>query len=340
MDILLTGSTAAHTSAEKNSRTITFPGLMNKALLSDRNNVTWTAPSVSMSRDYIAEFDTVIVGIAPPTSTAAHRIYGSLSVIYHAWEIGNLRLLIDAPEPRRVWAGITAIQKNPESLIKDFFSKRSEYRKTKDSKVFERLYSSIELLYSKEWPITYYPKLPWMSFSSVSCYIPRVSSENLVGLCFDRELLDSESLSSSSFNPEFWSADVPSSSWTKSQESLVSLPIRPLKNSRWEDSEEATKNLLNSIGCMVSVYRNNDPWWSPAISQALHVGVPVVSDWLLTSMLGDPWRVLPAQVEEMSHQEWSDLAKNQKETYANSLLTWEDSVDLLNRSLVDWKNNG
>lgn len=335
MNILLTGSTAAHVSAEKNSRTITFPGLIYKALVADRHNVTWIEPSVSMSREYIAEFDSVIVGIAPPTSTAAHRIYGALSVISYAWEVGNLRLLLDAPEPRRVWAGIKAIHNNPDDLIKDFYSKRSEYRKVKNQEVFDRIYNAVNLLFTSPWPMTYYPKLPWMSFPSVSAYIPMARASELVGLNFDRKLIESSTTYSISSHPKFWVADSISSRWTKQQESLVSLPVMSMKVSRWEDSSEALQRLSESIGCMVTVYRNNDPWWSPAISQALHVGVPVVTDWLLSSMLGEAWDVLPGSIEDMTHYQRDALSREQKRTYTNSLLNWEDSVDLLTGSLVD-----
>jgi hypothetical protein len=335
MNILLTGSTAAHVSTQKNSRTITFPGLIYKALVSGHHDVTWIEPSVSMSRDYIAEFDAVIVGVAPPTSTAAHRIYGSLSVINYAWEVGNLRLLIDAPEPRRIWAGLKAIHNSPNDLIKDFYSKRSEYRKARNQEVFDRIYNAVDLLFTQRWPLTYFPQLPWMSFPSVSSYIPMVGSPELLGLCFDRKMIESSTTYTPTPQPEFWVADAISTRWTKQQESLVSLPVVSLKTSRWEDSSEAMQRLSESIGCMASVYRNNDPWWTPSISQALSVGVPVVTDWLLSSMLGESWAVLPGSIEDMTHAERSSLAYEQAKSYASALLTWEDSVDLLTRSLVD-----
>jgi hypothetical protein len=68
---------------------------------------------------------------------------------------------------------------------------------------------------------------------------------------------------------------------------------------------------------------------------ALSSGAPVVSDWLLTSMLGESWRVLSSNVEGLSHDERSELLREQITTYASSLLVWDDSVDLLTRSLVD-----
>jgi hypothetical protein len=335
MNVLLTGATAAQVSIKKSEKTTTFTGLFASGLDSGKVNVTWVEPSVSMSAEYLAEFDAVIVGLAPPTSTAAHRIYGSLSVIYHAQQIGNLRLLIDAPEPRRIQVGLNAIMKRPEELIKDFYSKRSEYTKAKDPEVFKRIYSAVDYLSNNKWPTTYYPKLPWNTFSSISTYIPQTNAKNLVGLCFDKKIFEKGVDTNYENYSEMWVADVPSSKWTQRQEKLIRFPVHPLKRSRWETDSDTVVRLREAIGCLVSVYRSGDPWWSPAIAQSLSVGVPVVSDWLLTSMLGHEWNILPAALEEMSYKERNFLAKNQMISYAEALLPWDDSVRLLCASLVD-----
>lgn len=335
MNVLLTGATAAQVSVKKNEKTTTFSGLLASGLDAGKVKVTWVEPSVSMSAEYLAEFDAVIVGLAPPTSTAAHRIYGSLSVIYHAQQIGNLRLLIDAPEPRRIQVGLNAITRRPEELVKDFYSKRSEYTKAKDPEIFRRIYSAVDYLSNNEWPTTYYPKLPWNSFSSISSYMPQTGPKNLVGLCFDKKIFEKGFDSFSDNYSEFWVADVPNSRWTQKQEKLVKFPIQPLKKSRWESDSSSLETLKQSTGCLVSVYRGGDPWWSPAIAQSLSVGVPVISDWLLTSMLGPEWDVLPASLEEMSYEERNSLAKKQMISYAEALLPWDDSVRLLCASLVD-----
>lgn len=335
MNVLLTGATAAQVSVNKNEKTTTFTGLMASALNAGKVNVTWVEPSVSMSRDYLAEFDAVIVGMAPPTSTAAHRIYGSLSVIDHARQIGNLRLLIDAPEPRRIQVGLNAITRRPEDLVKDFYSKRSEYTKAKNSEVFERIYSAVDYLSKEKWPTTYYPKLPWNSFSSISTYVSQTDSKNLVGLCFDKKIFEKVIQPKSENYGEVWAADVPNSRWTKQQERLIKFPVQPLKKSRWESDSSSLERLRGATGCLVSVYRSGDPWWSPAIAQSLSVGVPVVSDWLLTSMLGPEWEILPASVEEMTYEERTTLANKQMISYVEALLPWDDSVRLLCASLVE-----
>lgn len=334
MDILLTGSTAAHVSQKKNEKTRTFHGDLNKAFNYSHHRVTWIEPSVSMSREYIADFDYVVVGLAPPTSTAAHRIYGSLSVIKHAWEEGNLVLVIDAPEPRRIWTGLKAINNNPDSLLKDFYSKRSEYRKATKPEVFDRINSAVELLVNSEWPTTLFPTLPWMSFSSVSYYIPRTSEESLVGLNFDSSMIGEDDSLLPEKSPRFWASDYYNSAWTKKQEDLIGLPVVPLRTSRWEGDADAVGRLTESIGCLISTHRSGDPWWSPAIAQAFYAGVPVVTDWTLSSILGNSWRMLPAAVEGLTQGERHELVISQKESYRKALLDWQSSVELLNRALV------
>lgn len=334
MKVLLTGSTAAHVSQDKNERSMTFTGLMNRALESGGHEVTWAEPSVTMTKKFLSEFDSVIVGLSPPTSTAAHRIYGSLSVLHHSWNIGNLTLLVDAPEPKRLWVGLNSVRNNPEYLTKDFYSKRKEFSKLKDESVLKRVTGSIELLCTKAWPTTIYPELPWMSSESLVSYIPMLSNTNAVGMCFDRRLVENSGQDTCEV-PEFWLSDHFSSSWSIAQERLSSLPVISLKQSKWERDVVTRERLAQSIGCLVSTHSNNEPWWSPAIPLALSSGAPVVSDWFLTSALGDSWRMLSSNVEGMSHDERSDLLREQIASYAGRLLVWDDSVDLLTRSLAD-----
>lgn len=333
MNILLTGSTAAHVSASKNEKTRTFSGDIHQALVHSKNRVTWVEPSVFMSSDYVSDFDSVIVGLAPPTSTSAHRIYGALSVIGHGLDAGNVSIVIDAPEPKKVWYGLKSIQKNPESLFKSFYSKRKEYRATEKPEIFSHILAAIHRLTGEFWPTTIFPSLPWMSFSSVSSYIPKTSEKNLVGLCFDEKLLSGNTNSYIKSSPKYWLSDKLSSPWTEKQEKLLSLPVEALRSSRWEGDVEANKKFDNALACLISTYGNGDPWWSPAVSQCLASGVPVVSDWTLTSILGLSWRHIPHNLEEMSKEEIYNLTNDQLISYKNAIPKWNSSVKLLQDSI-------
>lgn len=333
MRILLTGSTSSHVSARKNAIMPTFMGQINKALSYAGHDVLWTEPSVTMSYEFVEEFDSVIVGVAPPNSTSAHRIYGALSVIDHAHKAGNLRLVVDAPDPKRVWAGIRAIHNKPEELIKEFYTKRKEYRKAENPEVFERLKSSIDFLYLEQWPTTVFPMFPWMGFPSVSSEIERTDNSNLVGLNFDEEILSTKSFPSSQGN-DYWVADNMTSVWTRNIEKTINSPVIAMSDSKRETAEVVMNRLSSSIGCLVSVYSKGSPWWSVSLSQALHRQIPVVTDWRLSQSVGDSWTVLAHSIEDMNSNSRAMLANSQKEEYLKAVPSWKDSVELACDALV------
>lgn len=336
MKVLLTGSTSSHVSARKNEIMPTFMGQLSKALSFAGHDVLWTEPSVSMSKEFIEEFDSVVVGVAPPNSTSAHRIYGALSVIDHARRSENLCLVVDAPDPKRVWAGIRAINNKPEELIKDFYTKRKEYRKTEDPEVFGRLRSSIEYLHSEKWPTTVFPKFPWMGFPSVSSEIPQTDYSNLVGLNFDADILSTKSVKTAS-GSDYWVADSLTSTWTKSIEKTIRHRVISVSNSRWETAVSVMDRMSSSIGCLVPIYGRGNPWWSVSLSQALHRQVPVVTDWRLSQSVGDSWTVLAHSIEDMNNDSRAMLAQSQKEEYLNAVPSWKESVELACSALLGRK---
>jgi hypothetical protein len=68
------------------------------------------------------------------------------------------------------------------------------------------------------------------------------------------------------------------------------------------------------MGTLISTYKNNDPWWSIAISQSIAVGVPVVTDWRHTSWVGAEWAFLPI------------VAQSQKDFYRDATPSREESL--------------
>lgn len=325
MKILLTGATSSQVAVRRG--TSTFSGLVNKALFDGGHDVTWIDPSVSLSKDYIAEFDSVVVGLAPPTSTAAYRIYGALSVAQYANELGTLHILLDAPDPKRVWAGLRAIHNKPEELIKEFHHKRKEYKKAAQEDSFERLVNIVRSLYLEEWPTTLFPVFPWMSFPSVSTDIPMTNSKNLVGLNLDSDLLshNHELIPTES---DYWVADYLNSAWTRGIENTISGSVVALKKSKLEKESDTYSRIKNSLGCLVSTHKNGSPWWSSALSQSLSCGIPVVTDWKLSSMLGPDWAVLAHSVEDMNKYDRAALAVEQRQKYISAIPNWDISVEM------------
>ena len=335
MKVLLTGSTASQVPSRRTESTPTFTRLFVRALTEGKHDVTWLSPSVSLSKEYLSEFDSVVVGLAPPTSTAAHRIYGSLSVISYALELKNLTLLLDAPEPKRVWSGIRAIYNKPDDLVKDFYSKRQEYKVILDSGILKRLQSSISFLYEETWPITVFPSFPWLSFPSVSSEVPRTNHENLVGLNFDYFLLEKapKELAPYRLPNDYWVTDSPNTRWSKSIEPTLSFPVGAVRQSRWENNDLVETRIFHSIGSLISVYSQGNPWWSPVLAQALCLSVPVATDWRLSSMLGKDWSVLPSAIEDLSDLERIDLANRQIKAYLEAVPNAKNSIEFATAAL-------
>jgi hypothetical protein len=127
----------------------------------------------------------------------------------------------------------------------------------------------------------------------------------------------------------YWTCDNPKTKWAKAVTATLNNDVVATRGSRWEEQESTLERIKKSLGTIVSIYRNNEPWWSPALAQSLSVGVPVVTDWRLTSSLGVEWSHLASSIEEMSSEERYALALAQKESYLELVPTWEQVSELL-----------
>jgi hypothetical protein len=103
------------------------------------------------------------------------------------------------------------------------------------------------------------------------------------------------------------------------------------RDGRTETNQDILVKLNNATGALISTYRDGASWWLPSLAQALFVGVPVVTDWRLTVNMGPEWGVLPFAIEEMSREERLVHANAQKESYKNSVPTW----DVFKNSVVE-----
>jgi hypothetical protein len=335
MKILVTGATASQLPSKRVDRPLTFSSLLVQALKAGGNEVVWSDPSFSFTKSYLSEFDSVVVGVAPPTSTAAHKIYGTLAVINRSWDLNNLTLLIDAPEPKRVWAGIRAIYNNPKDLTKDFYLKRKEYKEAVDEENFFDLQCAINRLYTQAWPTILFPTFPWMSHASVSSEILNSSADKIVGLNFDSHLMkNSPKKRIVEQTTPYWTVDSANTKWSKSVEKTLKNPVIPAKESKWENNDSVLMRISGSIGCIISVYKFNNPWWSAALAQGLSQGVPIATDWRLTSMLGSEWTHLPYSIEELSDYDRKVLSEIQKILYLQAVPSWENSIESATNALL------
>lgn len=326
MKVLLTGCSAPQSSHTLNGRLPTFSGLIRNALSYAGHDVTWEHPSLSMTEEFLSQFDVVIVGLTSPTSMSAYRLYGALSVIERAKKVTNVRYLIDAPEPHKLWAGIRALVNNPEDLTKDFYSKRPDYSKASESKEFFRLHSVLVDLYENSWERTIAPAFPWSNATHITKYIPNISEDSIDLICLDSVLLTAIPDGLYMKSPaEFWTVNQ-ETAWTRKLEKTLVNKVEPMSDSKWSDNSSVLIKLNKSIGSIITTYKNDDPWWSVNLSQSLFVNTPVVTDWRHTEFLGDSWTTLAHQIEDLSMNERASLAVVQREQYINSIPNFVDSI--------------
>ena len=325
MKVLLTGCTAPQSSKNTNERNPSFAGIMNMSLTELGFDVTWEDPSVKMSKEYLSQFDSVIVGIAKPTSIVSHRAYGALSVVNHASDLGNLSIFLDTPDLHKINFSLGDVYRKPESLISSFYSKKREYNLAIKPEYFSNIVSGAKKLYTQEWPNTFIPAYPWSNSEFVSNNIPNINKTKLFLVKPDAVLLKIRSSSNTKINyGDHWCVDNLKTEWSKKTIMSLSRPHVSYRESRWESNSDILTRLDGSLGTLISTYKDGNPWWSSSLSQALFVGVPAVTDWRLTSYLGKEWSFLASAVEEMTPEERTVLAENQKNSYMNHLPSSEE----------------
>jgi hypothetical protein len=334
MKVFVTGCTAPHASMNANEKNPSFAGIINTALIELGCDVTWADPSVKMDKEYLSQFDSILVGVASPTNVISHRIYGALSVINHASELGNLSLFVDTPEPHKLFAGIREVYHNPKSLVKEFYSKKREYGLALEPEHFANIFSGLSKLYVDAWPTTIIPAYPWSNQNNISKYIPNIDNGKLFLVSPDAALLELQQYRSVPVLGDYWCADSLKSNWSQASIKLLTLKVENYRSSKWESNGAVLGRLHDSVGALISTYKDGNPWWLPSLSQALYVGVPAVTDWRHTAYMGKDWSHLPSSIEEMSPGERLELSRSQKESYMEHLPSWHSVKESLGNILL------
>jgi len=336
MKVLITGCSSAQTSSSVAKKIPTFTGLLVQSLTEAGHEVVWDTPSMRLTEAQLSKYDTVVVGLTAPTSITAYRLYGALSVIDRAKSVTNLKYLVDAPEPHRLWNGIRAISQNPDDLVKDFYSRRSEFFNASKHKELERLQSVVEDLYKNNWNSTLVPSFPWFKNSNVTNHIPNLSDDLVEPLCLDSVTF--KNLSSTGLymksDVSGWSYDT-KTPWISKISKTLSREASPMVVSKTAGNSSVLSNLNKSIGSLISVYKNDEPWWSVNLAQSLFVKTPVISDWKHTSYLGESWSVLGHTVEDMSDSERVQLAISQEKDYKKAINTYEETLERVSSAIFN-----
>ncbi len=319
MKILITGSTSPQASLKTATRVPTFASLLYHHFVSQGVSVDFKEPSVYTKSEELLEYDLVLVGIAPPTSLSANRTYPAFYTGGLALEQEKLVLFIDAPEPYKIQASIKSCYLNVSDLQKKFYENRKFYDQfVTNQKIQERVYSFIEFLHTGVWPELLYPAFPWSADEFIKKTLPNADKVTAVNL--DSTLVQVGRISADlSLEQNYWTCDSPKTRWARRTSRTLSYPVVGARQRKWDLEETTLSRMKSSIGTLVSLYRSDEVWWSPALAQSLGVGTPVVTDWRHSGVLGPEWSYLASSIEDMSNSERFDLAVAQRDFYLGHL---------------------
>lgn len=333
-NILITGMTSSQASSRLGEKSTSFSALIARALTSRGHSVTWEPASVKWDLDYLSQFDSVLVGVAPVTSLSANYAYGALSVIYQLLGDKRLTLFLDAPQPRQITAALRAVTPDPYSLFKPFYRNRREYSLvSSDAALMTYVSGAVNALLNEPWPTTLYPTLPWKKDDpELKKALPDGATAALVGLNLDTLIAPTEA-SSEAPAGDRWVLDTAKSKWAQSTISMLLLPVTPAKwHKGWTD-RQIENNMRQSVGVLVTPHKPGGTWWTPRYMQALNSRVPVATDWKESAFLGSQWNVLAATIEAMDHAERAALSDTQRELYLQHIPNETEATRALERAL-------
>lgn len=332
MKVLVTGMASSHTKPSTNT---SFFGTLVKAVETFAT-VEWATPSVTWTKEFFDQYDSVVVGVVPPTSLGANKVYGAMHLINLLHESPKLTLVVDNPQLWQFKASLASVARDVSSILTPFYSKRREYKLASSPEVSASIKNAADKLLNLPWPKTIYPELPWKTVDEVGKFISTEGTQNLIGVNLDAMLL-AEPKPAKAPAP-VWVVDSPASTWTKKIEKLLSLPTIPLKSTSRDTDEQVFDRISASFGLLMAPQeRGVGTWWSYRYVQALNSNVPVVSDWRDTGSLSNNWYVLGSTLEESTYEERLAIAKAQREDYINSIPSQDESIRLVKSLILNSK---
>lgn len=320
--VLITGMTSSQSSASANLRTLQFSGVLADILEKAGHDVHQDIPSIEWDREFLDEYDAVLVGVSPVTSISANYSYGGLSVINELKGSDKLTLFIDAPEPHQIFSSLRSIDATPENIVKPFYSSRRDYYEAKDPEVKKRLLSAVDYLLNDNWAVCLYPELPWGNHYKVCAQVGENAAKALQPISVDSYVLSDigkNTVEKAVIKKNIWVASDISSSWTKRVAANAKFPFTAAKESFKSSDLVLKEKLESSSGAAISPHGRNGSWWTPMFAYAMNSLTPIVTDWRDSSALGDAWNYIAPAVEELDPFDRIDLSFSQKEQYADKI---------------------
>ena len=326
--IYLTGMTSPQASRSYNSKCLSFAGVVAKVLEAAGHELTWEDPKVSISKEELETYDSVIVGIAPITSLSANRIYGALNIVNLMWGSPKLRLLIDAPGVSQIQVSLKAIASNPDQITKQFYSKKKGYSEVLSSNALKgRILDAIDSLLHTVWPDTIAPKTPWKDLTASQLKLPEGAFGKFNQINLDSHLVENVSVSEN--RHEKWVYDQEDTPWIKRTTATLSAPCSPMRINKGRSDADVAEQMGRAIGSLITPYKAEGAWWTYRYAQSLNTGTPVATAWEESRVLGPEWALLAAGIESMSPDKRHLVALAQRESYLRHISTKEESTSAL-----------
>jgi hypothetical protein len=330
MKILLTGMSSAHTSSKVHAKTFGFFGALHEALTSAGHDVSWIVSDINWDKDYLETYDSIFVGVMPPTSVSAHRSYGALNVIDLMFSSEKLNLVVDTQQYWLIEPSLKTIVSNPDQLIKEFNQKRYQYVLACNPKNLAKLVSACNKLLTMEWPKTVYPELPWSDEKSIVANLPPGAMSSLVGFNFDEKYII-KSFSNPVDRQNTFLSDDPSNPWVLSVSKTIESKVLPIRPSKAHGDSDTVEALTGAIGALIPPQkRGGGTWWSFLYVHSMNTHTPVVTEWREAQSVSPQWGILASTLETMDQYQRHLISLEQKLTYLSSISKYEDSIKKLN----------
>jgi hypothetical protein len=330
MKVLVTGMASSHIKPSTNT---TFFGKL-VSTIGTFSTVEWATPSVTWTEETLSKYDIVLVGVIPPTSLGANKVYGAMHVINMLYNSPKLRLVLDHPQLWQFKSSLASIDRDVSSIFTPFYSKRREYNLAIDPTIAGNISSAAFKLLSETWPKTIYPALPWSKTETIEKYISAGSTASLYGINLDSFLLENPVISENKI--DMWVSESIKSPWSTKLEKLLKFPVVPMKVKANDSDATVYSRISTGLGALVSVHdRGVGSWWSYRYIQALNSGTPVISDWRETNYLDASWNILGSTLEDLSPYDRSRIAENQRESYISAIPNKNEAIEFL-KSVINF----
>lgn len=326
--------TSPQSSKRLNNKSLSFAGAISKVLELNGHHVDWAAPSVNNTRKEYEKYDAILIGVAPPLSVTANKAYGVLRLIDLLHSDSRLTLFVDSPNMASISANLRAIEKDKSRLFTSFYSLRKEYEAVViNMKAKNSVLSAIEFLTNEQWPTTLVPTTPWSSIQDVSIALGDNAATSVVGVCVDSLFVEPFIKLFHGDKKRRWLLNAEKTKWAEATLHSLVLPHAAMKKKRSDDDESVFARMQSSFGVLISPEDNGTISWSYRWVQALNAGVPVASDWKITSTIGQAWSHLAAGIEEMSEIDRYELSVLQRHEYASSIPSKDTVTSTIQRNL-------